>query len=62
MIEIRNANINKGKASLRWISKERWNFILAIGDDLTDEDLFAILPDHAYSIKVGFTPSKAKLI
>lgn len=60
VIEIRNSDINKGRATLRWISKENWDFILAIGDDLTDEDLFAVLPESANSIKVGLDPSQAK--
>jgi len=60
VIEIKNTNINKGRAALKWISKKQWDFILAIGDDLTDEDIFAVLPDTAYSIKVGLGSSRAK--
>jgi len=60
VIEIKNTNINKGRAVLEWISKKQWNFVLAIGDDLTDEDIFAVLPDTAYSIKVGLGSSRAK--
>ena len=60
VIEIKNININKGLSVLEWISKRQWDFMLAIGDDLTDEDIFAVLPDIAYSIKVGFGSSKAK--
>ena len=37
-----------------------YDFVLAIGDDKTDEDLFAVLPDWAYSIKVGGAHSHAK--
>jgi len=60
VIEIKSTGINKGRAALRWISKENWDFILAIGDDWTDEDVFAALPESAYSIKVGIDPSRAK--
>ncbi len=60
VIEVKNGGINKGRASLRWISKKGWGFILSIGDDWTDEDIFTILPDRAYSIKVGLSPSQAK--
>ena len=60
VIEIKNAGINKGRAVLRWITKKNWDFILAIGDDWTDEDMFAVLPESAYSIKVGLSPSQAK--
>jgi len=60
VIEIKDAGINKGRAALRWIQKEKWDFILAIGDDRTDEDVFAVLPKSAYSIKVGLSASQAK--
>ncbi|MBW2038937.1 MAG: bifunctional alpha,alpha-trehalose-phosphate synthase (UDP-forming)/trehalose-phosphatase [Deltaproteobacteria bacterium] len=60
VIEVKNVGINKGRAALRWLSKEKWDFILTIGDDLTDEDIFAVLPESAYSIKVGLGPSKAR--
>ncbi len=59
VIEVKNKRINKGRACLRWILKKRTSFILAIGDDWTDEDTFAILPPTAYSIRVGYTVSKA---
>jgi trehalose 6-phosphate synthase/phosphatase len=35
-------------------------FILGIGDDRTDEDLFARLPENAWSVHVGGGPSKAR--
>ncbi len=60
VIEIKNVGINKGKAALNWISKDTWDFILAIGDDVTDEDIFAVIPESGYSIKVGLGPSHAK--
>jgi trehalose 6-phosphate synthase/phosphatase len=61
IVEVKNAGINKGQAAMNWISKKRWGFMLAVGDDLTDEDLFRELPEDAYSIKVGLTPSIARL-
>ncbi|RKZ26943.1 bifunctional alpha,alpha-trehalose-phosphate synthase (UDP-forming)/trehalose-phosphatase [bacterium] len=60
VIEIKNTNINKGRAVLKWISKKEWDFILAIGDDMTDEDVFGVLPDTAYSIKVGLGLTRAR--
>ncbi len=60
VIEIKNTGINKGRAAQKWLAKkERRTFIMAIGDDWTDEDVFAILPSKAYSIKVGFGLTKA---
>jgi trehalose 6-phosphate synthase/phosphatase len=60
VIEVRNPGLNKGDAGSYWISEKEYDFILAIGDDSTDEDLFKILPETAYSIKVGTTQSQAR--
>lgn len=60
VIEVKGIGINKGHAALRWISKENWDIIIAIGDDWTDEDMFEILPEKAYSIKVGMGITKAR--
>ncbi len=60
VLEIKNAGINKGAAVKRWLERKEWEFILAAGDDKTDEDVFNILPENAYSVKVGIKPSKAK--
>jgi trehalose 6-phosphate synthase/phosphatase len=60
VVEIKNATINKGQAAQHWLSKQSWDFIIAIGDDKTDEDLFEKLPSSAYSIKVGIGSSKAR--
>ena len=60
VVEVKNAGVNKGRAAWRWISRKTWDFILAIGDDLTDEDVFKVLPAAAWSIKVRFGASAAK--
>ena len=51
-LEIKNPRISKGVAARSWLSYS-YDFMLAIGDDATDEELFAVLPESAYSIKVG---------
>jgi trehalose 6-phosphate synthase/phosphatase len=60
VIEIKNRDINKGRAVMKWVNKKKWDFILSIGDDVTDEDIFDALPDAAYSIKVGIGITKAR--
>lgn len=60
VVEIKNIEINKGKASLGQIHNKDYDFILAIGDDHTDEDIFKSLPDNAVTIKVGSQMSSAK--
>lgn len=60
VVEIKNAGVNKGKATLNWVNEEDWDFIMALGDDHTDEDTFKALPDGAYTIKVGLSNSVAR--
>jgi trehalose 6-phosphate synthase/phosphatase len=60
ILEIKNLAINKGRAAEIWLAKQNWDFIIAAGDDYTDEEMFTILPDTAYSIKVGIGISKAR--
>ena len=60
VLEVKNDEINKGKATKKWLKESDWDFILAIGDDYTDEDTFKVLPKTAYSLKVGFTETAAR--
>lgn len=52
ILEVRPASINKGAAALSWI-KPNTDFLLAVGDDYTDEFMFSMLPPSALTIKVG---------
>lgn len=60
VIEIKNVEINKGKATLSWLQDRSFDFMLAIGDDHTDEDIFKALPERAVTIKVGSQVSAAR--
>ena len=60
ILEIRNLGINKGRAAKLYLEKQDWDFIIAAGDDYTDEEMFTVLPEEAFSIKVGVSISKAK--
>ncbi len=60
VVEVKSANLNKGLTAQQWLSRENWDFILAIGDDVTDEDLFRVLPGNAWSLKVRPGVSAAK--
>ena len=62
IIEVKNLEINKGLAALRWISNEQYDFILAMGDDWTDEDVFNALGERAYSIRIGYGYTKARFM
>ncbi len=60
VVEVKNAVVNKGRAAQLWLSKQNWDFIIALGDDKTDEDLFEMLPATAFSVKVGSGSTKAR--
>ena len=60
MVEIKNMEVNKGRAASQWLNKYSADFILAVGDDWTDEETFRVMPEFAYTIRVGNNPSSAK--
>ena len=58
IVEIKSPDFNKGSEVKRLLGKNNYDFILAIGDDTTDEDMFHALPSGGVSIKVGhFSPA-----
>jgi trehalose 6-phosphate synthase/phosphatase len=59
ILEIRLSDVHKGTAALKLLT-DKTDFILAIGDDATDEDMFQHLPAWAYTIKVGRGRTKAR--
>ena len=60
VVEVKMSGYNKGSAAKKLTATGVHDFILAIGDDKTDEELFAALPDNAISLKVGKGPTRAK--
>jgi trehalose 6-phosphate synthase/phosphatase len=60
ILEVKSQFVNKGRATEHWVAERDCDFVLAAGDDYTDEEMFSVLPEQAYSIKVGFTASKAR--
>lgn len=53
VIEVRVAGIDKGTAAFNLIRNIRTGYVLALGDDRTDEDMFRALREHAVTVKVG---------
>ncbi len=51
--------MNKG-AAVNELLRTKWDYILAIGDDYTDEDMFLALPSSAYTINVGMQDTNAR--
>lgn len=66
VIEIKSIHANKGYFVQQWIRglRKKPDIVVAIGDDLTDEDMFSVLNERKdvtpYCIKVGDEESKAK--
>jgi trehalose 6-phosphate synthase/phosphatase len=61
-VEVKSLWANKGQVYSRLMVSfvVRPDFIMAAGDDVTDEDLFARLPESAWTIHVGRNQSRAK--
>jgi trehalose 6-phosphate synthase/phosphatase len=60
VVEIRHAGVDKGSAALQWLARDDYDFILAVGDDATDEDLFRAMPASAVTLRVGIAGTDAR--
>ena len=61
VIEIKQNGCDKGSACKKMIQMQDYKFIISMGDDITDEDMFNALPSDAYSFKVGSGLTHAKM-
>ncbi len=62
VVEVRPHGMNKGRAVTRILARARpGTTLLAMGDDRTDEDMFAALPEGHLGVHVGPRPSRAPL-
>ncbi|KFI38623.1 trehalose-phosphatase [Bifidobacterium actinocoloniiforme DSM 22766] len=64
VLEVSPVATSKGQAVLPWITSGDYDFVLSLGDDATDETMFAVMPDSAWSVKVGpgVTKARARLL
>lgn len=60
VIEIKSSEMDKGKAALNCINAGNYNFVLAIGDDVTDEDMFKVTKPLGITVKIGTNKSAAE--
>ena len=60
VIEVRVAGVDKGVAAIKLLTDNGVDFLMAIGDDKTDEDMFRALADKGVTIKVGPGHTHAK--
>jgi trehalose 6-phosphate synthase/phosphatase len=62
VIEVSNSGINKGELAMHWVSKKKYDFVMAMGAGWSDEMLFLTLPEHAWTIKVGKLKTAARYV
>ena len=60
VVEIKDREVNKGRTARQWLEQTSFDFVMAIGDDATDEDTFRAMPKEGYTIKVGSKTSAAR--
>ncbi len=60
VVEARPLGADKGTLVRAMTGEGKIDFILAMGDDRTDEDMFAALPRDAFSICIGLRPTLAR--
>lgn len=60
VVEVRIAGFDKGATALKIIGETDPDFVLCMGDDTTDEDMFKALEGEAYTIKVNNGASAAQ--
>lgn len=54
VVEVKDSGFGKGRAAEVWLNREPPpDFVLATGDDLTDEEMFEVMPENAWTILVG---------
>jgi trehalose 6-phosphate synthase/phosphatase len=60
IVEIKYPEFTKGSEVNRLLKNRSYDFILAMGDDVTDEDMFNALPAGSYTIKIGTLSENAR--
>ncbi|WP_339705906.1 bifunctional alpha,alpha-trehalose-phosphate synthase (UDP-forming)/trehalose-phosphatase [uncultured Kriegella sp.] len=60
VMEVKSSNVNKGRASVRILGEDDYDFVFAIGDDWTDEFMFQELPESTVTVKVSRQKTHAK--
>lgn len=53
VLEVRTVGVDKGATATNLLSMVNPDFVVCMGDDATDEDMFRTLRDRAYTIKIG---------
>jgi trehalose 6-phosphate synthase/phosphatase len=53
VLEVTVPGVDKSTIAEHWLSRQNWDFIMAAGDDVADEDLFKAMPEQAFTVKIG---------
>ena len=53
VIEVRISGVDKGSVAKQFLDGQEYDFIMAVGDDKTDEDMFKALAERAVTVKIG---------
>ena len=53
IVEIKSPECTKGGVIQMLLAQDRYDFLMAMGDDVTDEDMFRAMPPEAITIKIG---------
>ncbi len=57
-LEVKLSAVTRGRTLRRWLRRRPpYDFIMAMGEDVTDEGFFRMLPARAWSVKVGMSAS-----
>lgn len=60
IVEIKPSQCSKGAVVRMQLEDRQYDFLLAIGDDLTDEDMFKAMPPEAVTVKIGSLSANAR--
>jgi trehalose 6-phosphate synthase/phosphatase len=60
VVEVKTVGFNKGTEAIRLMGMDDYDFVMAMGDDVTDDDMFHALPGEAVTIKVGSISNHAR--
>lgn len=60
IIEVKHPDFTKGSEVNRLLNEDNYDFVMAMGDDVTDEDMFFALPNNSTTIKIGTFSEYAK--
>lgn len=59
ILEVKQMGVNKGTAAQRVIKQQDRPFVIALGDDWTDEYMFRAVAEHGVTVKVGLEQTDA---